>query len=86
MERNIISSISHPSLFGDIKCETKFTINLDNNFLYSDNCTAKGEWFKKSDYFDLYKNTFIEYKKELNKMFIYLLKFEREYKLKNILS
>lgn len=61
MERYIISSVSHPSLFGDIKCKSKFTISLDNNFLYSDNCTAKGGWFKKTDYINLYKSTFIEH-------------------------
>lgn len=86
MERHIISSISHTSLFGDIKYKTKFTISLDSNFFYSDNCTATGGWFKKTDYINLYKSTSIKNRKELNKMLIYLSKCEREYKLENILS
>lgn len=87
-EYNIIFKISHPSLFTDKNSPNKFIIYLsivDNVFLYTDNCTANYKWYKKLDYKKLYRHTFDSYKTELENMLSKIYKFERDYRLNDVL-
>lgn len=79
-----IFKISHKSLFGDKKAPIKFTIQLgiaNNIFFYTDNCTAKKNWYRKAEYNGLYKHTADSYKIELEHMLSEISKFERDYRL-----